>query len=395
MFRRPAFSTLLGRLRGSRRFLQVLTGPRQVGKTTLIRQVMEAVDLPGRYASADEVTLRDRVWIEQQWEGARLLCRSGGSALLVLDEIQKIPGWASTVKALWDEDTFHAVDLRVVVLGSSPLLMQTGLTESLAGRFETIHLPHWSYPEMAEAFGWDLETYIFYGGYPGAAVLIQEPERWAGYIKDSLVETTISRDVLMLTRIDKPALLRRVFLLACEYSGQVVSYQKMVGQLQDAGNTTTVAHYLDLLAAVGMVCGLQKYAGQALRRRASSPKLQVMNTALQSAVFGRRFHQVRTDPELWGRWVESAVGATLANAAASGAFSLWYWRERGREVDFVLQKGTEIVAIEVKSGRRRTALPGASTFARRFPGARLLLVGRGGVPLEEFFRTPPVEWIPG
>src|SRR3989338_3685312 len=270
-FRRESFKALLKRLHEPRRFIQVLAGPRQVGKTTLARQIMEQVKSPTHYASADEPTLKNAFWIEQQWEIGRLLGRGkphAASLLLILDEIQKVQGWSSVVKRLWDEDTRNEVPLKIMLLGSSPLLIQTGLTESLAGRFEIVPLPHWSFSEMHQAFGWDVEQFIYYGGYPGSAPLIKEPARWRRYIVDSLIETTISRDILLMTRVDKPALLRRLFLLGCDYSGQILSYQKMLGQLQDAGNTTTLAHYLELLAGAGILTGLQKFAGKQVKQRA-------------------------------------------------------------------------------------------------------------------------------
>ena len=253
--------------------MQVVAGPRQVGKSTLVQQVTEGLAAAVRYASADEPTLRGPEWIAQQWEAARLIAREGGTrgAVLALDEIQKIPGWSEAVKRLWDEDTRRGVPLRVVLLGSAPLLIARGMSESLAGRFELLHLPHWSFAEMRAAFGFGLDEYLYFGGYPGAASLIHEPERWRRYIVDSLIETSVSRDVLLLTRVDKPALLRRLFDLACRYSGQILSYTKMLGQLHDAGNTTTLAHYLDLLAGAGLVCGVQKFAGDAARSRGSSP----------------------------------------------------------------------------------------------------------------------------
>ncbi|MBT9169972.1 MAG: hypothetical protein DDT18_00308 [Actinobacteria bacterium] len=266
---------LIERILESRRFIQVLYGPRQVGKTTAIKQVLKEIDLPSHYASADQPTLRNEVWLEEQWEIGRLKAKENKAAVLVFDEIQKVSDWSEVVKRLWDEDTFNNLPLRVILLGSSQLLIQKGLTESLAGRFELIRAGHWSFSECQDYFGWDLDTYIFYGGYPGAAPLIREPERWVRYIQDSLIETTISRDILLMTRVDKPALLRRLFYLGCEYSGQVLSYQKMLGQLQEAGNTTTLAHYLELLSGAGFVTGLGKFSGQAVRRRGSSPKLQV------------------------------------------------------------------------------------------------------------------------
>src|SRR5712692_8658508 len=394
MIRQTIHTELLKRLKEKRRFVQVLAGPRQVGKTSVIRQVMEAAKIPAHYASADEPTLRDRTWLEQQWDIARLkAAESKTGALLVLDEIQKVTDWSSAVKLLWDADTHAGVPLKVVLLGSSPLRLQSGLTESLAGRFEVIPAPHWSFTEMREAFGWTLEQYFFYGAYPGAAELIDDPERWRRYILDSLIETTISRDILLLTRVDKPALLRRLFQLGCAYSGQILSYQKMIGQLTDAGNTTTLAHYLDLLAGAGMVVGLPKYAGQAIRQRGSSPKLQVLNTALMTAQTGLTLKEARRDGAFWGRVVESAVGAHLANAAAAGVCDLYYWRDRDREVDFVARAGQTLTAIEVKSGRARDVQPGLAAFAEAYGPGRKLLVGGDGISLEEFLSRPVERWV--
>ena len=392
---RPQGRELARRLAGPRRFLQVVAGPRQVGKTTLVRQVLGELRLPAAQASADEPALRGRGWIEQQWEAARLLAGESGrrGAVLALDEVQKVPGWSDTVKRLWDEDGARGLPLKVVLLGSAPLLIQRGLGESLAGRFEVLRLPHWSLLEMREAFGWPLERYLFFGGYPGAAPLAREPGRWARYVKDALVETTISRDVLLLTRVDKPALLRQLFELACGYSSRELSYQKMLGQLQDAGNTTTLAHYLELLAGAGTVTGLQKFAGDQARRRASSPKLQVLNTALLTAQSGLTPREARRDPAFRGRLVESAVGAHLANAAATGACELFYWRDGSLEVDFVVRVGRRIVAIEVKSGPRRGRLSGLEAFDSAFRPDRKLLVGGDGIPLESFLERPVEHWL--
>ena len=391
-FQRPYAEELARRLAEPRRFIQVVTGARQVGKTTLVQQVAEGIGVPVRFASADEPTLRGPDWVATQWEAARLATGTTGG-LLVLDEVQKAVGWAESVKRLWDEDSRAGRELRVVLLGSAPLLVQQGLTESLAGRFEVVHLPHWSLAEMRAAFGFTLEQYVVFGGYPGAAPLVGEPERWRRYILDALVETTIARDVLLLTRVDKPALLRRLFELGCRYSGQVLSYTKMLGQLHDAGNTTTLAHYLELLGAAGLLTGLPKYSGSAVRRRASSPKLQVLNTALMSAQDGMGFESVRADPERWGRLVESAVGAHLANAAAAGSCELFYWREGIREVDFVVRAGRAVTAIEVKSGRARDARAGLAAFSDAFEPARKLLVGGDGIGVEEFLLEPVSHWV--
>src|ERR1043165_1088164 len=272
MVRKPLHDALVRRLTEERRFLQVLAGPRQVGKTTLARQVMKALPLPAHYASADEPTLRDRTWIEQQWDLARLKAKPGKTgALLVLDEIQKVPGSSDIVKRLWDAAAHAGLALKVLLLGSSPLLIRTGLTESLAGRFELTPVPHWSFAEMREAFGWGLEQFIYYGAYPGAAPLIHEPERWRRYIVDSLIET--------------------------------------------------------------------------------------INTSMGSAI------------------------------------ELNYWRDRNLEVAFVLHQGKTTVSIEVKSGRRKTSLPGLEAFAKQFKPKRQLLVGGQGIALEEFLLQPAAHWL--
>jgi hypothetical protein len=394
-FERQQAGTLAGRLSEPRRFLQVVAGARQVGKTTLVGQVLSRLDIPSVFVSADEPTVGDSAWLAAQWERGRLAAADAGKAgaVLVLDEVQKIPGWSESVKRLWDEDSRARRRLKVVLLGSAPLLMPRGLTESLAGRFEVVHLPHWSFAEMRAAFGFSLEEYLYFGGYPGAAPLIKDPQRWRRYLLDALIETTISRDVLLMTRVDKPALLRRLFELGCRYSGQVLSYTKMLGQLQDAGNATTLAHYLELLAGAGMLTGLQKYAGKAVRQRGSSPKLQVMNTALMTAQSGLSPNEARADREFRGRLVESAVGAHLANAAAGGTCDLFYWRERNREVDFVVRAGRTVIAIEVKSGRAPGAFPGLGAFAEAFKPKRTLLVGGDGISLEEFLTKPVEHWL--
>ena len=399
-FSRPAFQRdyaplLATRLGEPRRFLQVVSGPRQAGKTTLVEQVLAAIERPGVFVSADEPALRDTAWLSAQWERARLAAKDAGKhgAILALDEAQKISGWSEAVKRLWDEDTRSRLPLRVVLLGSAPLLMQRGLTESLAGRFEILHLPHWSFAEMRTAFGWSLEQYLYFGGYPGAAPLMDDPPRWRRYLLDGLVETTIGRDVLLLTRVDKPALLRRLFELGCRYSGQILSFTKMLGQLQDAGNTTTLAHYLELLAGAGMLTGLPKFAGAAVRSRGSSPKLQVFNTALLTAQTGLTPAEARADHEFWGRLTESAVGAHLTNAAACGVCELFYWREGNREVDFVLRAGRVVVGVEVKSGRTPVALPGLAAFSDAFKPKRTLLVGGDGIAVEEFLSRPVTDWL--
>jgi uncharacterized protein len=383
-YRRRIFDALVERLAEDPARIQVVSGPRQVGKTTVVRQALDALEQPSHYGSADDPTLRDSAWLAAQWEeGRRLANDRPAGAILAIDEVQKVTGWAETVKRLWDEDRRLELPLRVALLGSAALLVQHGLSESLTGRFELIRAPHWSFGEMREAFGLGLDEFIHFGGYPGAARLIDDEQRWAAYVLDAIVETTISRDLLLLTRVDKPALLRNLFRLVCDYSSQIVSYQKLTGQLQDAGNTTTLAHYLDLLAAAGLAVGLEKFASGKVRQRRSTPKLMTLDTALVAATSGRTYEEARTDPEHWGRLVETAVGAHLV-ATRDPRAEILYWRDRGKEVDFVIERGTQLTAIEVKSGRQRDALPGLAAFDQAFGPVHKRLVGGDGTPLDAF-----------
>lgn len=391
MKKRPCFDLLMKRLREPRRFIQSLIGPRQVGKTTLARQVAEELGLPSLYVTADLTTIQDVSWLRQQWDTARELAKTEGKALLIVDEIQKISNWSDMIKLLWDQDTASGIALSVMILGSSPWLMQKGLSESLAGRFESIPISHWSFKEMYEIFGWSLERYLYFGGYPGAASLVDEknPERWTNYINESIVETTISRDILLMSQVNKPALLRRLFHLGCYYSGQILSYNKMLGELQDAGNSTTLAHYLDLLNGAGLLTGLQKFANQNVRRRGSSPKFAVYNNALMSAQSGKTFFEAIKDKVFLGRLIESAVGAHLLNSIRGTQIELFYWREGDREVDFVLRLGDRIIAIETKSNQESIRHSGIDSFIKQFSPDRILLVGDQGIPLKTFLSTTP------
>lgn len=395
MQKRPIFDLLVKRLQEPRKFIQVLLGPRQVGKTTLAMQAAKAINKPSHYISADLATLQNVVWIQQQWEVARSMVEPAEGALLIIDEVQKIPHWSDTIKALWDQDTRNHIDLSVLILGSSPWLRQKGLSESLAGRFENIPITHWSFGEMHKHFGWNLDKYLYFGGYPGAASLADENDssRWGHYINESLIETTISRDILLMTQINKPVLLRRLFQLGCNYSGQILSYSKMLGELQDAGNTTTLAHYLDLLSGAGLLAGIQKFANQQVRQKGSSPKFSVYNTALMSAQSGKSFKQARDDKIFWGRLVESAIGAYLLNSIRGTQIELFYWREGDKEVDFVLRHGDSITAIEVKSGKESINRTGIDTFVNKFKPDRVLLIGDQGIPIEKFFLTPLSSFI--
>ncbi len=390
MFERKHLQIVKSRIEEKRKFIQIVVGPRQVGKTMMVKQLLSKIEIPYLYEAADAVTAGDTTWLSQIWESARIKMRLSGSStfLLVIDEIQKIENWNEIVKQQWDKDTNADLDLKLILLGSSRLLIQKGLTESLAGRFETTFMGHWTFAEMESAFGWSVDQYIYFGGYPGAAILISDEQRWKNYIKDSLIETSISKDILMLTRVDKPALLKRLFELGSAYSGQILSFTKILGELQDKGNTTTLSHYIKLLSDSGLLGGIEKFAGNIIREKGSIPKFQVYNNALLNCQMDDSFNIVKSNPKIWGRIVESAIGSHLLNQSMAERYSLFYWRERNVEVDFILRKNSKIVALEVKSGRRGEN-KGISAFSGLYHPLKAIIVGTTGISFEEFLRMNP------
>lgn len=391
MFDRSLVDDLARAVGEKPRLLQVVVGPRQVGKTTAAESVVRRLGWPSVVEAADFYPAPGPEWIETHWERARR--PRGQKSLLVLDEIQKVRGWSETVKRLWDAGRRRRENLAVILLGSSSLLLQRGLQESLAGRFYLHRCMHWTFPECEKCFGWDLDRWIFFGGYPGAAPLVRREQKWSTYIADSLVETAIARDVLQLQTVQKPALLRSLFGLAAARPAQILSYNKMLGQLLDAGNTTTLAHYLDLLATAFLASGLPLYSAGQMRRRGSSPKLILWNNALVNAFAGRSLRSAKLDTAWWGRLVENAVGAHLLNSLPAPRYSISYWRDGDRETDFVVASGRSVWAVEVKSGRPGKA-SALAAFRARYPKSAALLVGTGGIPLEEFFSRPAEAWFP-
>lgn len=404
-------------MREKPRWIIYVTGPRQTGKTTAVRQALGEVGIPSRYLSADRgeptavfqmppqppigdddvapSSLRDRSWIVRNWQRSRIDARrSKRGFVLVLDEIQTIPDWSEIVKGLWDADRQEALPLRVVILGSAHLRLQSGLRESLAGRFEPLRFTHWSLDEMSEAFGFDTDRYVYFGGSPGAAELVHDEDRWRRYVLSSLVESAIERDILEMAQVRKPALFKQLLELGCMLSGQAVSFNKMLGQFQDAGNTTTLARYVELLSTAGLLAGIEKYSGSPILRKASSPKLNVYNTAFLSAFSDYRFAEARADRAFWGRLVESAVGAHLLNTS-TGNMRVYYWRKGNAEVDFVLRSGAKLVAIEVKSGTRRRSQLGMRSFSNEYAALKCLVVGADGVPLSDFLSVPARHWFGG
>ena len=394
-YKRKQYYTLVERIGEPRLRIQVLMGPRQVGKSTLIDQVLADIDIPYFLYNADGVNVDDSDWISRSWQVARnsMELNQTKEAILVIDEIQKINNWSEIVKREWDIDTRNKLNLKVVLLGSSRLMLRKGLTESLAGRFELIRMGHWSYTEMNEAFGVTLDEWIYYGGYPGAQYYTKNFTRWRKYIKESLIGPAIEKDVILTTNIYKPALMKQLFELGCSYSSELLSLTKILGQLQDAGNVTTLSFYLSILDESNLLIGLYKYANDEARKRQSIPKLQVYNNALMTAYKGRGYEKDRLDPQVWGRWVESAVGCHLLNAAIENDCNLYYWRDKSDEVDYILEHQGAILAIEVKSGRRgmNSGLP---RFCERYRPFNSIVVGTDGISIEEFLKSDIMRLLP-
>ncbi len=395
VFHRPIETALLAALHRDPPLVQVLTGPRQVGKTTAALAVLRQWDGPTRYAAADAFLPPTAEWIRMQWALARRDA-AAGPALLILDEVQKIAGWSETVKGEWDADRRAGADVRVVLLGSSALWLAKGVSESLAGRFLLHRATHWSFGECRAAFGFALDQFVFYGGYPGAAPFVGDEALWRGYVRDALIETVLARDVLALQTVGKPALLRQLFGLATRFPAQELSYNKMLGQLHEAGNTTTLAQYIRLLETAFLLTGLERFSAGQARSRGTSPKLVLWNNALVNALDTRSADDARQDPAWWGRLVENAVGAHLLNGLQGLAYEVTFWRERTAEVDFVVRGGHRLWAIEVKSGGKGATGPrtgGLAAFCAAHREAEPLIVGPGGIELGEFLAADAAEWL--
>lgn len=375
--------------------IQVVVGPRQTGKSTMIAQALDGLPLLSHSASADDLVSPTQEWLRQEWQQARNLSRASGQpVVLVLDEIQKIAAWPTIVKGLWDADQRERTPIKAFLSGSSSLLIRRGLEDSLKGRFELIRSPHWSLQECTAAFGFSLEDFLYFGGFPGAARFSGDETRWRNYMRDSIIEPTIAKDVLEDEDVRKPALMRALFELGVRFSAQELSYNKILGQLDDAGNATTLAHYLELLDKAGMLCGLEKFHPKEIQRRKSSPRFMVYDTSLMTAATGRNRQMLLGDSEMRGHLVESAVGAHLLALAPQYGFQVSWWREGNHEVDFVLHDSEHVVAVEVKSGRMKP-LGGMKAFLKQYPHALRLIVGgtgSGSCTLEEFLADQ--EFLP-
>ena len=388
MYQRRHLNILKSRMAEPRRRMQIVMGPRQVGKSTLVGQFTEGISVPFDFFAADGVNRFDSSWIPNKWQQVRMRMdiHSEQEHILIIDEVQKIRGWSEQVKKEWDEDSRSHRNLKVILLGSSRLLLQKGLEESLEGRFETIKMGYWDWQEMHGAFGFSMDEYVYFGGFPGLAPDIQDEDRWRNLMEDSIISPILTRDILEIEEIRNPALLRQVFELACIESAKELSLTKMQGTM-NSGTVPTIKNYLDILNKSMIVQPLQNYSPSRVKEKQSVPKMQVFNNAFRNRFGTFSFDEARVDPAEWGRLVESAVGAHLANRAMTDDYELFYWRnERRQECDYVLRKGQALVAIEVKSGSVDKTV-GFEKFKEQFADnvTAAFIVGPHALPLDDFF----------
>lgn len=388
MYQRRHLNILKSRMAEPRRRMQIVMGPRQVGKSTLVGQFTEGISVPFDFFAADGVNRFDSSWIPNKWQQVRMRMdiHSEQEHILIIDEVQKIRGWSEQVKKEWDEDSRSHRNLKVILLGSSRLLLQKGLEESIEGRFETIKMGYWDWQEMHEAFGFSMDEYVYFGGFPGLAPDIQDEDRWRNLMEDSIISPILTRDILEIEEIRNPALLRQVFELACIESTKELSLTKMQGTM-NSGTVPTIKNYLDILNKSMIVQPLQNYSPSRVKEKQSVPKMQVFNNAFRNRFGTFSFDEARVDPAEWGRLVESAVGAHLANRAMTDDYELFYWRnERRQECDYVLRKGQALVAIEVKSGSVDKTV-GFEKFKEQFADnvTAAFIVGPHALPLDDFF----------
>ena len=407
-FERKEKDTILDRLKEEPHHMMMYWGPRQSGKTTLIKQVLAAYPGESLYINVDEFNEeiegkqfpqiekvrpegRRAAWMLYCWDHMRRRARkSQKTVVFVIDEVQKIDDWSRRVKGMWDRDRMDSNAIHIILLGSSPHLLQKGLSESLHGRYYQIKSYHWCYAEMSQAFGFSLDEFIYYGGYPGAAKLIHKNKEWRQYVRTSIINNNIHGDVLGLLDIEHPKILKKLYEIGSKYSAQIFEFQKISAATQ-GGRQPLLEEYLDILERVYMLTGLFSWANS-MHRRSGSPKFQVLNNALMSCTHGYTLEEAKADQEYWGRLVESAVGAHILNSYDDPSAQLYYWRQNGHEVDFVVERGPKLVAIEVKSGRKVKAHEGMHEFQRRFQPTKTLVVGTGGIPLEEFFSISAEKW---
>lgn len=349
---------LFQRLSEKPRFIQVVLGPRQVGKTTGVLQLKDFLDTDYQYENADAVFSSKSEWLKQIWLETRLKAQSEKVPVLVIDEVQSIPEWSTIIKGLWDMDKVEKKLFHIILLGSSSLELHHGLNESLAGRFEYIHVPHWNFQESRELVpSLTLEEFMDYGGYP-EPLLIAEKERRDNYLRNSILEPVITKDILQNVTVKRPGLFRQAFEITCLHAGEVLSLNKFLGQLQEGGNVDLVKHYLSLYEMAFLVRTIEKYSTNKIQKKSSSPKLLPLAPAFLT-LFGENDR---------GRKFELVVGNHLLQKHQQ----VFYWREGNHEVDYVVKLENKLIGIEVKSGRKMK-LSGLEAFSKKFQTRTIII----------------------
>lgn len=346
-------------LKSENKLIQVILGPRQVGKTTTILNYLETnYNEKAIYVSADKVFQSNALWLQEQWQKAQI-----EKKLLVIDEIQKCENWAEVIKSLWDQAKLQKKQIQCVLLGSSSLEIQKGLTESLTGRFQLITTYHWNYSESKDGYDLSFEDFLKFGGYPGSYPFIKDQE-WINYVRNSIITTVIEKDILQYQNVKSPSLFKQAFDILMAYPAQEISYTKLLGQLQDKGNTDLIKYYIRLYEGAFLIKALEKFSNKAVITKSSTPKILPLAPCLYYLTILDSY-----SPEEKGRVFELLVGAQLVRTGEE----LYYWREKNNEVDYVLKRGKKIWAIEVKSGYKKNS-KGLDAFKKKFPTAKLVII---------------------
>lgn len=358
----PQLNSIMDLVNKREGHIHVLVGPRQVGKTTTVKQLSENSGLVSKYISADGEVSRPKSWLSLQWQ----MSLGEGVELLIIDEIQKVENWAEEAKRFWDQRGESSP--RLILLGSSSLSLHRGLSESLTGRYILHRVYHWDFESSQKLLNeLDLKKYLEHGGYPGSYEFIENKFEWLSFVKDSIITPVIEKDILSMVHVKSPALFRQSFDLICSYASQEISYTKLLGQLQDKGNTDLVKNYIKLFEAAFLVKSLEKYSGKIIKKRSSSPKLYPLAPALYSQAIDMQF-----DEEYYGHAFELFILMELLKFPGS----VYYWRERSYEVDFILEIGNKLIAVEVKYTSLPESTKGLEEFVTKFENVVPLIINK-------------------
>ena len=389
IFEHPQFYRIQQDMGYAGRYFHVITGPRQTGKTTV---AIAAAEVNGAYvyANADEPICNHRDWIASNWQKARSKASTNLQCTLIIDQVHRLCGWAEIFKDMLTTDASGRHIVKLVLISSMPALIKKDLTKHFGGRYQLIRLQHWPYRLMQEAFGYSIRQYLYYGGYPGGYETNNFPDLWRQYLLDRVIEPAISRDIFPLR---DGGFLRRIYALICQNSGHVMSYRRICSLLDSGDSKSAVSHYLCKLAHTGLIGIIGKFDNLQMNSANSSPKLLVRDTSLMTAFSCLSFSEVEKDPVFFSHLKKTAVGAHLINGTIDSDIEVFYWLDRNRHVDYILQRGRDIIMIEVLTNASQFRYDGYSIFAQKYHPKRHIVVGDTNVDLSRFFATSPIEWF--